>query len=84
MPQDALALDPGEELVVTVTFTPPEEETVEEAIGMLVIQTQGGTLLQVALSLEAGCACTNTSQVAPFGALLACGLVLVVLTRRRS
>ncbi|MBI1944363.1 MAG: hypothetical protein HYS27_01635 [Deltaproteobacteria bacterium] len=87
VPQDALALDPGEALTISVTFTPPEEETGEEAVGTLVIQTQGGTLLQVALSLEQGCACSSTGRGAPFTALLtlaAAGATAAARRRRKG
>lgn len=80
--QDALALDPGEALVVTATFTPPEEETGEEPVGTLVIQTQGGTLLQVALALEDNCTCTNASRGQPLLALVAL-VATAGLARRR-
>lgn len=92
VPQAQLLLAAGADLALTVTFTPPDEEVGtsegdESAeggpTGMLVIQTQGGTLLQVPLSLEAGCACASASPALPSTALGALGLALVRVLRRR-
>ncbi len=81
--QDALTLDPGEALGLTVTFTPPDEETGEEPVGTLVIQTRGGTLVQVALSLEAGCTCASSPRGTPLLAVLALAGATVAMLRRR-
>ena len=83
--QDALTLDPGEALPLTVTFTPPEDdETSDVPEGTLVIQTRGGTLLQVALSLEAGCTCSGGARGAPLVAVIAMLIAGGLAFRRRS
>ncbi|MCC7070737.1 MAG: hypothetical protein IT383_05405 [Deltaproteobacteria bacterium] len=82
--QDALALDPGEALPLTVTFTPPDEETGEVPEGLVVIQTRGGTLLQVVLSLEEGCACSGGARGAPVFAVLVLVGSGALCARRRS
>ena len=90
--QSALLLAPGADLALSVSFTPLEDDpeaagdaNADEGgpSGLLVLQTQGGTLLQVPLSLEAGCACTSSGRGAPALALSALVLVLVRVARRR-
>lgn len=87
----ALVLAEGASLDIVVTYAPPKEDPETDAppAGTLIVETERGTLLEVALGLEASCACSSSTRsrrqslpaasVVPLAALGA----LFVLSRKR-
>lgn len=86
---DALVLPEGGALKIVVTYTPPEEDDGVEGppTGALIVETERGTLVEVALGLENNCACASSArgrrEGAPAVALVPVALLASLLVRRR-
>ncbi|HEY4223989.1 MAG TPA: hypothetical protein VGO62_21685, partial [Myxococcota bacterium] len=90
--QKDLALAQGKSLTVTVTFTPPDASADDTGAasgtaaptGQLLIESAGGTLKPVALSLAGGCSCEAAHRhKRPVGVAAIAALALVFCARSR-